>query len=202
MSRAARSPTASTTADIITNDQISKRDEYKPLIIGYHNGAAVRLSDVADVVDSTQNIRTAGYMDGIRGGVHHHLPPARRQHHRDRRPHPGAAAISRGGAAARASRPPSCMDRTTTIRASVRDVERTLIGSIILVVLVVFVFLRSPRATLIPSVAVPVSLIGTFAVMYLLRLHARQSLADGADHRHRLRGGRCHRGDGKHHAPS
>ena len=60
------------------------------------------------------------------------------------------------------------MDRTTTIRASVRNVETTLIGSVILVVLVVFIFLRSPRATLIPSVAVPVSLIGTFAVMYLL----------------------------------
>ena len=56
----------SVTADIITNDQISKADQYKPLIVGYHNGAAVRLSDVADVVDSTQNIRTAGYMDGDR----------------------------------------------------------------------------------------------------------------------------------------
>ena len=93
------------------------------------------------------------------------------------------------------------IDRTTTIRASVRDVERTLVISIALVILVVFLFLRSPRATLIPSVAVPVSLIGTFGVMYLLRLQPRQPLADGADHLHRLRGGRRHRGDREHHAP-
>ena len=90
------------------------------------------------------------------------------------------------------------LDRTTTIRASVSDVERTLIISIVLVILVVFVFLRNVRATLIPSVAVPVSLIGTFGVMYLLRLQPRQSFADGADHLHRIRGGRRHRGDRKH----
>ena len=81
------------------------------------------------------------------------------------------------------------------------DVERTLVISIVLVIVVVFLFLRSARATLIPSVAVPVSLIGTFAVMYLLRLQHRQPLSDGPDDFHRLRGGRCDRGDGGHLAP-
>ena len=94
-SRAARSPTASITADIITNDQISHADEYKPLIVGYHNGVAVRLSDVADVIDSTQNIRTAGYLNGNpRHGDH--LPPAGREHHPDRRSHPRPAAVPQG----------------------------------------------------------------------------------------------------------
>ena len=94
------------------------------------------------------------------------------------------------------------IDRTTTIRASVHDVEITLLISIVLVILVVFVFLRNVWATLIPSVAVPLSLIGTFGVMYLLRLQPRQSLADGAHHLHRLRRRRRHRGDRKHHALS
>ena len=67
--------------DIIDNDQISNAADYRPLIVGYHNGAAVRLSDVADVVDSTQNLRTAGYSDGIAAVFVSHLPPARRQHH-------------------------------------------------------------------------------------------------------------------------
>ena len=80
------------TADIITNDQISQADEYKPLIVGYHNGAAVRLSDVADVIDSAQNVRTAGYLERQALDRRDHLPPARRQHHRDRRPHPRPAA--------------------------------------------------------------------------------------------------------------
>ncbi len=154
------------TADILTNDQISKASEYKPLIIGYHNGAAVRLSDVADVVDSTQNIRTAGYMDGTRAVfiIIFRQPGANiiQTVDRIRAQLPFLEAILPKGIQSTI-----VMDRTTTIRASVHDVEKTLIGSVILVVLVVFIFLRSPRATLIPSVAVPVSLIGTFAVMYL-----------------------------------
>jgi len=156
-----------TTADILTNDQISKADEYKPLIIGYHRGAAVRLSDVAEVVDSTQNLRTAGYMDGTRAVfiIIFRQPGANiiETNNRIAAQLPFLEAVLPQGI-----KSTIVMDRTTTIKASVRDVERTLIGSIILVVLVVFLFLRSPRATLIPSVAVPVSLIGTFAVMYLL----------------------------------
>jgi multidrug efflux pump len=154
------------TADIITNDQIQHADDYKPLVVGYKNGAAVRLADVATVTDSVQNIRSAGYLNG---------KPAIpiiifRQ--------PGANIIQtvenirRELPSIKASIPTDIqttivLDRTTTIRASVKDVERTLIISIFLVVAVVFLFLRNPRATLIPAVAVPVSLIGTFAVMYL-----------------------------------
>jgi multidrug efflux pump len=154
------------TADIITNDQISHAADYRPLIVGYHNGAAVRLSDVADIVDSTQDLRTAGYSDGKKSIT----VIIFRQ--------PGANII--GTVERIRAQMPSLqadmpqgihftivLDRTTTIRASVSDVERTLIISICLVVLVVFVFLRNPRATLIPTVAVPVSLIGTFAVMYM-----------------------------------
>jgi multidrug efflux pump len=156
-----------TTADIITNDQISQADQYKPLIIGYHNGAAVRLEDVADVVNSTQNIRTAGYMDGTRAVfiIIFRQPGANiiDTNNRITTQLPFLQAVMPQGI-----KTTIVLDRTTTIKASVHDVESTLIGSIILVVLVVFIFLRSPRATLIPTVAVPVSLIGTFAVMYLL----------------------------------
>jgi multidrug efflux pump len=155
------------TADIITNDQISKAADYRPLVVGYNNGSAVRLSDVAAVNDSTQNLRTAGYMDG----THAVFIIIFRQ--------PGANIIQTvdninaqlpflTAVLPQGIKVTTVLDRTTTIRASVETVEKTLIGSIVLVVLVVFVFLRSPRATLIPSVAVPVSLIGTFAVMYLL----------------------------------
>ena len=79
------------------------------------------------------------------------------------------------------------MERTTTIRASLRDTERALVIAVGLVILVVFLFLRNGRATLIPSVAVPVSLVGTFGVMYLAGFSVEQLHADGAHHRHRLR---------------
>jgi multidrug efflux pump len=152
--------------DIITNDQISQAEQYKPLIIGYHNGAAVRLTDVADVVNSTQNIRTAGYLDGTRAIfiIIFRQPGANiiDTNNRITTQLPFLEAVMPQGI-----KTTIVLDRTTTIKASVHDVERTLIGSIILVVLVVFIFLRSPRTTLIPTVAVPVSLIGTFAVMYL-----------------------------------
>jgi len=156
----------STTADIITNDQISTADEYKPIIVGYHNGTAVRLSDVATITDSLQNVRTSGYLNGI--------PSVTVIIFRQ----PGANIIQTVENIReqlpflQASMPQGIdttmvLDRTTTIRASVKDVERTLMISVALVILVVFIFLRNARATLIPSIAVPVSLIGTFAVMYL-----------------------------------
>ena len=155
------------TADIIANDQISHAEDYKPLVVGYHNGAAVRLSDVATVNDSVQNLRSAGYLNGI--------PSVTVIIFRQ----PGANIIQTVNNIRtqlpflKASIPQGIdttivLDRTTTIRASVNDVERTLIISVILVILVVFIFLRNGRATLIPSVAVPVSLVGTFAVMFLL----------------------------------
>ena len=152
--------------DIITNDQISQAADYRPLVIGYHNGAAVRLSDVADVVDSTQNLRTAGYVDGTRAIfiIIYRQPGANiiQTVDRIRSQLPSLKATLPQGVTTTI-----VLDRTTTIRASVSTVEWTLIGSVCLVILVVFLFLRSLRATLIPSVAVPVSLIGTFAVMYL-----------------------------------
>ena len=154
------------TADIIANDQISTADDYKPLIIGYHNGTAVRLSDVGNVTDDVQNVRSAGYLNGV--------PSVTMIIFRQ----PGANIIQTVDNIRsqlpflKASIPQGIdttivLDRTTTIRASVSDVERTLIISVALVILVVFIFLRNARATLIPSIAVPVSLIGTFAVMYL-----------------------------------
>ncbi|MGC2638627.1 MAG: efflux RND transporter permease subunit [Acidobacteriaceae bacterium] len=155
------------TADIITNDQISTADKYAPLIVGYHNGAAVRLSDVAGVYDSTQNIRTAGYMDGTRAVfvIIFRQPGANIMDTVDNiyKQLPFLEAVLPQGI-----HPTVVLDRTNTIRASVHDTEMTLAGSVVLVVLVVFFFLRSPRATMIPIVAVPVSLIGTFSVMYLL----------------------------------
>jgi len=155
------------TADIITNDQISKAADYAPLIVGYHNGQAVRLSDVAGVYDSTQNIRTAGYTDGTRAVtiIIFRQPGANIIQTVDsiRAQLPFLQAVLPQGIDTTI-----VLDRTTTIRASVRNVEETLMGSVVLVVLVVFIFLRRPRATLIPTVAVPVSLIGTFAVMYLM----------------------------------
>ena len=155
-----------TTADIVTNDQISRADQFKSLIVGYNKGAAVRLADVADVSNGAQNIRTAGYLNGT--------PSITIMIFRQ----PGANIIDTVDRvkaelpSIQASIPQGIkttvvLDRTTTIRASVSDVEKTLILSIILVILVVFVFLRNWRATLIPTVAVPASLIGTFAVMYL-----------------------------------
>jgi len=153
--------------DIITNDQISEAADYAPLIIGYHNGEAVRLSDVADVVDSTQNIRTSGYIDGTRGVVLtvFRQPGANIIQTVDRvkAQLPFLEAVLPAGIKTTVD-----VDRTVTIRASVNTVYRTLVISVCLVILVVFIFLRSMRATMIPFVAVPISLIGTFAVMYLL----------------------------------
>ena len=153
-------------ADIIANDQISHAEDYKPIIVGYNKGSAVRLSDVADVVDSVQNIRAAGYLNGKRAVtlIVFRQPGANIIDTVDR--------IKEALPSVEASIPQGIettivLNRTTTIKASVSNVERTLVLSIVLVIIVVFIFLRSGRATLIPAVAVPVSLIGTFAVMYL-----------------------------------
>jgi multidrug efflux pump len=152
---------------IYNNDQASSADQYRSLLIAYRNGSPVRLSDVGEVVDSVENLRNAGIANG-KAAV---LVILNRQ--------PGANIIDTVDRikallpALQASIPPSidlsvAVDRSTTIRASLHDVEVTLIISIFLVVMVVFVFLRDPLATLVPSMAVPVSLLGTFAFMYLL----------------------------------
>src|SRR5712675_444212 len=149
------------------NDQIFTADQYRRLIVSYKNGAPVRLGDVGAVQDSVEDIRNVGLSSG-RPAV---LIIINRQ--------PGAniiATVDRVVAALpllKSSISPAIdvnvvMDRTTTVRASVHDIEVTLLISVVLVILVVFVFLRTFRATIIPSVAVPLSLIATFGVMYLL----------------------------------
>ena len=149
------------------NDQLMASQDYAPLIVAYRNGDAVRLSDVASVVDSAENVRQAAWVNttpavilniqrqpganiiGVVDSITHVLPQLR------------------------ASIPQSVnlqviTDRTTTIRASVRDVKFELMLTIGLVVVVIFLFLRSVSATVIPSIAVPLSIVGTFGVMYLL----------------------------------
>ena len=153
--------------EVGASDQIFKAADYRPMVIAYHNGTAVRISDLGEAVDSVEDLRNAGYLNGSPSV----LIIIFRQ--------PGANIIDTVDRIRatlpqlKAAIPQSidvtpALDQTVTIRASVRDVERTLIISILLVILVVFLFLRSPRTTFIPSVAVPVSLIGTFGVMYLL----------------------------------
>ena len=152
---------------IYANDQATKADDYKSLIVAYRNGAPVHLSDVGEVTDGVENLRNAGLANG-KPAV---LIILYRQ--------PGANIISTVDAvralvpSLRASILPAIdigvvVDRSTTIRTSLRDVERTLVLAVSLVILVVFAFLRNPRATFIPVVAVSVSLVATFAVMYLI----------------------------------
>jgi multidrug efflux pump len=155
------------TWSISATDQLLKAAPYKPLIVNYYNGAPIQLSDLGNVVDSVQDIRNAGLVDGKQAID---IIIFRQ---------PGANIIDTADniidqlPELKASISPAIdmsvvLDRTPTIRASVNDVELTLLISIALVVLVVFFFLRDWRATLIPGIVVPISLIGTFGVMYLL----------------------------------
>ncbi len=151
---------------IYANDQATTAADYLPLIVSYRQGAAVRLADVAEVRDSVQDLRNAGLANGKPAVlvILYKQPGANILDTVD-----GVRALL---PALRASIPSAidltvALDRTPTIRASLHDVERTLMISTALVIMVVFLFLRNARATLIPSVAVPVSLIGTFGVMYL-----------------------------------
>jgi multidrug efflux pump len=151
---------------IYANDQAKTAAEYLPLIVSYQNGAAIQLSDVATVVDSVQDLRNAGMANGKPSVllIINRQPNANIIETVDR--------ITALLPLLRASIPNTidltlAMERTTTVRASLRDNERSLAIAVVLVILFVFLFLRNARATLIPSVAVPVSLIGTFGVMYL-----------------------------------
>ena len=156
-----------TSYQINANDQLLTSKDYNQVVVAYRNGAPVMLSDVAKSVDGAENINQAAWMNKVPAIIVN----VQRQ--------PGAniiQVVDRIKARLpqlRATLPPAVdiailTDQTTTIRASVRDVEFELILTIVLVVLVIFVFLRSFAATIIPSVAVPLSLVGTFAVMYLL----------------------------------
>jgi multidrug efflux pump len=152
---------------IYVNDTATRAAQYQSLVVAYRNNAAVRLQDIATVSDAVENIRNLGLADG--------KPAVLLVLHRQ----PGANVIDVVDSIRalipelEASIPASIRiiqtnDRTETIRASLRDVERTLLIAIVLVVLVVFITLRNARAALVPSVAVPLSLIGTFGAMYLL----------------------------------
>jgi multidrug efflux pump len=152
---------------IYTNDQSRTAEEYRPLIIAWRNGAPVRLSDVAQVIDATENIRNEGQANGKRSVlVIVYLQPNANiietvDRIRELLPDLQAALPNDVDVTV-------VSDRTTTIRASLKEVEQALMISVVLVVLVTFAFLRSFRAGLVPAVAVPVSLLGTFGVMYLM----------------------------------
>ncbi len=152
---------------LAATDQLMKAADYRPLVLAYRNGAALHLSEVARVEDSVENIRNLGLSNGAPAII---IPIFRQ---------PDANIIQTVDHVKallpqlQASIPPTMelnvlIDATRTIRSSVKDVQFALSISILLVILVVFIFLRSPRSTLIPSVAVPISLIGTFGAMYLL----------------------------------
>jgi multidrug efflux pump len=152
---------------IYANDQAREAAQYRSLVVAYRNGSAVRLSDIATVEDSVENLRNAGLANGKPAVlvILYRQPSANIIDAVDR--------VIELLPELQASIPSDvdinvANDRSTTIRASLHDIERTLLISIVLVIFVVFAFLRSARATLIPTVAVPVSLIGTFGVMYLL----------------------------------
>ncbi|MGS0743123.1 MdtB/MuxB family multidrug efflux RND transporter permease subunit [Glaciimonas sp. GG7] len=157
-------PTRASTID--ANDQLKNADEYRNLIIAYKNGAPIRVSDIGNVVDDAENIRLAAWANnapavilniqrqpganviGVVDSIKKILPSLQDTL-------PGAIDVK------------ILTDRTTTIRASVRDVEFELMLAVVLVVMVIFIFLRNVPATIIPGVAVPLSLVGTFGVMYL-----------------------------------
>ena len=186
---------------IIANDQLTEADDYNNVIIAYRNGAPVRVRDVGRAIDGPQDV-TLGAL------------------HRDHIAvmllvfkQPGANVIDTVDNIKNSLKgmssliPPGIhldiiVDRTQTIRASVKDVEFTLLLSCALVVLVILLFLRSIHATLIPGAAVPLSLLGRHRHHLSARLQPGQSFADGADHRRRLRGRRRDRRRGKHLPPS
>lgn len=150
-----------------TTDQLIKADDYKPLMVAYRNGAPIRLQDVANVTDSVEDTRNFAMADGRPSisllvfrqpganiietvdRIKELMPVLKAQL-------PAAIELGIG------------MDRSTTIRASLEEVQKTLVISILLVVVVVYLFLRDVRTTIVPTIAVPVSLVGTFGVMYLL----------------------------------
>ena len=185
---------------IAANDQLAAAEAYRTLVIAYRNQNPVMLRDVAEVVDGLENAKVSGWYNGqpaviidIRrqpgANVVQTVKNIQAELPRLRRILPVGAKLA------------VVQDRTDTIRASIRDVQFTLVLAVGLVVLVVFIFLRTIRATIIAGVALPLSLIATFLRDVVCGLLARQSLADGAHHRHRLRGRRCDRDDREHRAP-
>ena len=153
--------------EVISNDQISKAAPYRDIVVAYREGAAVLLRDVANVLDSNENIRNAGLYNGKSAVlvIVYPMPSSNIvqtvQQIKDRMPAIEAALPS-------SIKVHVAIDRSESVKASVDDTERTLFIAVLLVIGVVFVFLLSPRATLIPAVALPISIIGTFGPMYLM----------------------------------
>ena len=184
---------------IDANDQLVTSDDYRKVVVAYRNGAPVMLTDVANIVNGVENNNQAAWMNQTPAVILN----VQRQ--------PGANTINVVKSIKRllpqleANLPAGIQvttltDLTTSIQASVSDVEFELMLTVGLVVMVIFLFLRNLYATIIPSVAVPLSLIGTFAAMYVPGLQPGQLIADGADDLDRFRGGRRHRDDRKHFA--
>ncbi|MGC1523651.1 MAG: efflux RND transporter permease subunit [Steroidobacteraceae bacterium] len=153
--------------EVLSNDQATKASDYRDLVIAYRNGAPVLLHDVAAVVDSNENIRNAGLYNNLPtvGVVVFPLPGANIIK--------TVAQIKKVLPSIQATLPPNievhiAMDRSQSVTAAVGDTERSLMIAVVLVIGVVFVFLQSPRATLIPAVVLPISILGTFGPMYLL----------------------------------
>ena len=177
--------------------QLMHADPYRSMVVAYRDGPPVRLGDLGAVIDSVENNKTAAWYVDQRAIV----LAVQRQ--------PGtntvevASAVKKLLPAFQAQMPASVSlnvlyDRSMSIRESVHDVKFTLLLTLALVMLVIFLFLRKLSATLIPSLAMPMSIVGTFAVMYLLEIQPRQPLAHGVDPGGRLRGGRRHRHAGEH----
>jgi multidrug efflux pump len=153
--------------EVLSNDQATKAADYRDLVIAYRNGAAVQLHDVAAVVDSNENIRNAGLFNGLPtvGVIVFPLPGANIIK--------TVAQIKKVLPSIQATLPPNIVlhiatDRSQSVTAAVGDTERSLMIAVVLVIGVVFVFLQSPRATLIPAAVLPISILGTFGPMYLL----------------------------------
>ena len=138
------------------------------MVVAYRNGAPVMLTDVAKIVDGVENNNQAAWMNQDAGGHPERAAAARRQHHQRGEEHQAACCRSWRANLPKGIQVTTLTDLTTAIQASVNDVEFELLLTIALVVMVMFLFLRSLYATIIPSVAVPLSLVGTFAAMYVL----------------------------------
>ena len=194
----ARSTAAARSFTIYTNDQLVRSKDWNDVIVAYRNGGPLRVRDIGQAVTGPQDTKQAAWADGKRSVflVIYKQPGANVIDTVDKI----MAELPR----IKASMPPSLdiftlSDRTQTIRASVQDVQFTLLLTVALVVMVIFVFLRSLWATIIPSVAVPLALLGACALMWVGGLQPRQSVADGADDFGRLRRRRRDRDAREHH---
>jgi biotin carboxyl carrier protein len=152
---------------IESSGTLAKAADYRPIIVAWRNGTPVRLEQLGNVIDSVENNKLIAWMNDVRGCDPGHQPAAGHQHGGSGGQRPPAAAAVPAGASAFGA-PAVMFDTSQSIRNSIRDVELTLLLTVCIVILVIFLFLRNISATLIPGAAVPFSIVGTFAVMYLL----------------------------------